>query len=1051
MKKILLAKKIILGLFLGTMYHAPIACAADDTIGAINITTANTSSSVYGYKVNNGISTIDITNGRITANVNNTSLTGAAYTSAGVVGFYNSYPVTLQGSTGEVFPITVSATGGDASGSGYSNAYGSAYAMHGYNSTTSLNADTTLTATAAGGTVSAPHASAGTLAYGINSENSTTILGGNTTITAIAKSNTSTSTAASGFADAQANAMGIRYSGTSPNLTTIGGNMTIGVTSYGGKASSYSDGYANTYAYGIYYYGTGVNSTISSGNATITGAANGGTAFSSSANADAHADAQGIAAIDNGAANSTSIGGDTTISMAANGGYASSPVFANANARVYGISGSNSTTSLSGNIGVTLTANGGTAISASYADAHASADGIQADVSKTTISGNAEFTVTANGGTTSSSSYAIADARACGISTSNSTTTVGGNTTIKAAATGRNASSSAANATGIDSRNNSNVILYGNTTITTAATSGDNSSYSPANAIGISAENSTVTLNGNTAITATAAATGNDLSSNALASGITARGNSVVTLNSSAKITAAASIKSSNAPAAAYSLFADNSSITINPTANSLYTVKLTGDVIAQNGAAINLSLANSDSFLSGKILANSATVNLAVANGATWTASKPSFLTNLTMNNGRAVLASNLYIAGNLSGTGGTFYLDNGTAECIVVNGTASGSYQLVINNTTKIPAGITLAKIVDLNDSLANTATFTTAQNAFESRAYRYQFAQGSAISSYSGIDSNDYYYYASGPSALASAAIANSADTVVAWYGEMNEIKKRLGDLRMDTQSNSDVWARTYASKYHVKPTGGNSYSQIMRGVEIGRDNPQNYSGGKKYIGFLLGLGQADNTYLGGSNGTTNSRYLGSYASWLKDDGTYLDVIGKYNWLRHDFSTLNFSDASTDSALFHNRALGISAEIGKHITKANGIFIEPQLELSSLWSNSASYTTSQGLVIDVPSVHSLQLRLGCAAGRKWTDRDGANRQFYGKVSWVNEYRGNSCTLVDGAAFDSSLEGHQWITGLGLIEDAEHYQFYLDLEKSWGSTTSKQWGVNMGYRWKL
>jgi hypothetical protein len=47
--------------------------------------------------------------------------------------------------------------------------------------------------------------------------------------------------------------------------------------------------------------------------------------------------------------------------------------------------------------------------------------------------------------------------------------------------------------------------------------------------------------------------------------------------------------------------------------------------------------------------------------------------------------------------------------------------------------------------------------------------------------------------------------------------------------------------------------------------------------------------------------------------------------------------------------------------------------------------------------------------------------------------------------------LKGHQWVSGVGFIEDGKKYQVYIDLEKSWGNTTSKIWGGNVGYRWKL
>jgi outer membrane autotransporter protein len=449
-------------------------------------------------------------------------------------------------------------------------------------------------------------------------------------------------------------------------------------------------------------------------------------------------------------------------------------------------------------------------------------------------------------------------------------------------------------------------------------------------------------------------------------------------------------------------------------------------------------------------------TLNLTL-NNAIWTTTDDSSLTSLTMNGGVVkVAASSGYhniTARNLSGSG-SFYLNSnlsaGLSDSITINGSASGNYHLAISNSGDRVSSFKAVKVVAIASGANNTATFT---GGGDNGAYCYEIGKGSALSTYfSGLNSDDYYYYNAGtPSNTSKAAMAENAGTIVAWYGELNEIKKRLGDLRMGVQSSDDLWTRVYGDKYNVQPGGQTSYSQIMHGIEIGKDNMQAYKDSKKYTGFLLGFGKANNTYSDGGSGTTNSDYVGAYTSWLKDDGAYIDLIGKYNWMRHDFTTPILGGVNTDGGLFRNQAMGLSMEIGKHINRTNGIFIEPQAELASLWSNQATYTTNQGLLVDVPSVWSLQLRLGCQLGKKWSDKDGTNRQFYGKVSWVNEYAGDSKTIVDNADFDSSLKGHQWVTGLGYVEDGKHHQVYLDAEKSWGNTTSKVWGVNAGYRWKI
>ncbi|MBP2636548.1 MAG: hypothetical protein H6Q72_2455 [Firmicutes bacterium] len=518
--------------------------------------------------------------------------------------------------------------------------------------------------------------------------------------------------------------------------------------------------------------------------------------------------------------------------------------------------------------------------------------------------------------------------------------------------------------------------------------------------------------------------------------------------------------------AAGTALYADSYD---QPTSGPTITASVNGQNISGGTALLNavgsgkINLtASSGSRLYGIVtISNPATAvaNLTLNSGATWTNPGNSILSNLTLNNGIVTFAApsagsykTITINGNLTGSGGVFNLNAnlgaGLADLITINGNTSGVYQLSINNQGTAAAARSAVKVVQLNPGATNTASFSGSDIG----AYRYGVAQGSTLGGYSGVNSAaDYYLYNAGkPSNVSQSAVASSAGSVIAWYGEMNEIRKRMGELRLGRQSSDDFWSRTYATKFNVKPAGAESYTQITHGIELGKDNPQAFIGGKKITGFLVGYGKGDSSLTSGGSDTTDSTYLGAYSSWVRDDGSYFDLIGKYNWFNHKYAAPVLGGGS-DSGSYRNQGLGLSAEIGKHIAREDGFFIEPALELSTLWSSSASYTSANGLAVTVPSAHSLQLRLGCTVGKTWQGKSGAARQLYGKLSWVNEYAGNSSVRVDTASFDASLKGHQWVAGVGFVEDSKNHQLYLDAEKSWGNSISKVWGVNAGYRWKL
>lgn len=507
-----------------------------------------------------------------------------------------------------------------------------------------------------------------------------------------------------------------------------------------------------------------------------------------------------------------------------------------------------------------------------------------------------------------------------------------------------------------------------------------------------------------------------------------------------------------------YALYANFGGATINATVSGQDMSGVSGLLRASNGT-VNITADGSSRLYGTTTLDVGGMANLTLNGAAAWTMPGASSLTTLTLSGGTVNFTApsggykTLVVAGNLAGSGGAFNLNTnltaGLSDLVSIGGAASGSHQIFFTNRGGSSNLRQAVKVVDLNESAINTATFSGGSDI---GAYRYCIARGSAVpAGYNGVSSPvDIYLYntliASPPAA---AAVSTTTAPSVMWYGEMNDIKKRLGELRLGAPTD-DFWARSYAGKYTVKPSGDQSFNQIMRGLEIGKDSPESIKGGKRYTGWVAGVGRANNTFNLGGSGSTDSFYLGAYRSWFKDDGSYLDIVGKYNWFRHSFSA-PLLGGGTDSAAYKNTGFGISVETGKRIENGNGFFVEPQAEIAALWSQSNNYITANGLAVIAPTTTSLQLRLGAAIGKKTTLTGGGSNQVYGKLSWVEELAGQNRTTVDAASFKSSLKGGRLVAGLGFVEDTAKRQLYLDLETAWGKTTSKPWGVNLGCRWKL
>ncbi|HEX8986393.1 MAG TPA: autotransporter outer membrane beta-barrel domain-containing protein [Rhodocyclaceae bacterium] len=506
-----------------------------------------------------------------------------------------------------------------------------------------------------------------------------------------------------------------------------------------------------------------------------------------------------------------------------------------------------------------------------------------------------------------------------------------------------------------------------------------------------------------------------------------------------------------------YALYSRGSG-TISATVSGQQISGAGGLIYADTGSTTNL-IATGTSRLYGTTAMNgSGAANLTLGGNAVWTMPGDSALTTLAMNGGTVSFTApsggykTLGIAGSLSGSGGVFRLNaslpTGQSDLFEIHGAASGSHQVFVVAQGGPGNPYQAVKVVDLNEVAANTAVFS---GGGDIGPYRYGVARGAVVpAGYAGIGSPDdiYLYNTLAPSTPASAAVSTAASSGVLWYGEMNDIKKRLGELRLGAPTDN-VWARTHAEKHVIKPRGGQSFDQLSHGLEVGSDKASGFDGGTRYLGWVAGIGRADNSFDAGGSGVSDSVFLGAYGSWLADDGVYLDVVGKYNRFRHAFSAPLLGGGS-DSAAYGTTGFGFSVEAGRRMERNDGVFVEPQVELATLRSQGKDYTTANGLRVAAPAANSLQLRLGAAFGRK-TLVEGGARQFYGKLSWVEELAGQGRTAVDAASFDASLKGGRLVLGLGVMEDTESRQIYLDVETSRGPTTSKPWGFNLGCRWKF
>lgn len=279
-------------------------------------------------------------------------------------------------------------------------------------------------------------------------------------------------------------------------------------------------------------------------------------------------------------------------------------------------------------------------------------------------------------------------------------------------------------------------------------------------------------------------------------------------------------------------------------------------------------------------------------------------------------------------------------------------------------------------------------------------------------------------------------NNALSLISWRAEMNDMNKRLGELR-DSHGEHGIWVRmvrgedSYASVHH-------QYNQYQLGYDEKLSVDSHWT-----VGAALTYTEGDTTYGAGSAENKNKGFA-VYGSKLNDDGSFIDLIAKYARLDNDYKTsLGNGDSSTNG-------YSVSAEFGKRFTKDNGVWIEPQVELSYGQVASTDYKLG-GIDVAQDKIDSLVGRLGFALGK-----DIKQGNIYARASYLYDFDGDTAASFNDAGkqrrIEQDLGGGWWEVGFGAnINMSKASHLYVDVEKTFGGEVNTDWQCNAGVRWSF
>ncbi|AWM81494.1 hypothetical protein DKL61_14765 [Gammaproteobacteria bacterium ESL0073] len=502
------------------------------------------------------------------------------------------------------------------------------------------------------------------------------------------------------------------------------------------------------------------------------------------------------------------------------------------------------------------------------------------------------------------------------------------------------------------------------------------------------------------------------------------------------------------------------------------------GGLFAQNQGLIDLNLLQGSYLKSVVSTSDNSTTKLSMT-GTTWDMTDSSVVTNLTANDSSinflstpnnyqtlevANLAGNNANFGmhvNLGGITTATRINNqgeriGTAgvdgDLLTVTDTLSntGNYKLAItNNGSAATQGNEVLQVVETPEN--NSGNFSLVKPV-EAGAYEYSLRQSINNSN----NSTGWELYSTGrKTTTAEAATSFLNVAYLTSYIENQTLLQRLGDLRNSEVAgvkSDGLWIKGFGGK--LSAFSGNSmkgFDMTYTGTQLGIDKNIDMQSGRLLIGIMAGFTRTNPNYRDG-NGTGKNYTTGLYATYLNDNGIYVDNVLKYNSMHNQF---NVRDTAGNNVKGTGKTQGImlSTEIGKRFWlegKQQGFYLEPQAQLSYGYQNGDTVHASNGLKVGLSHYNSALGRVSGIAGYQIQGENPIN--IYVKTGVVREMSGSASYRFNNGDKKGHTFRSSWFdNGIGAnVTINKKHNIYTEVDYSTGGKFDSTM-FNLGYRYSF
>ena len=291
--------------------------------------------------------------------------------------------------------------------------------------------------------------------------------------------------------------------------------------------------------------------------------------------------------------------------------------------------------------------------------------------------------------------------------------------------------------------------------------------------------------------------------------------------------------------------------------------------------------------------------------------------------------------------------------------------------------------------------------------------------------------------------------AAGAAVTLFGADETLMERLGEVRSG-DDNDGVWAKYVGGKIKVDGLQGDNDFKY-NGFAAGYDHE---IGSNWRIGLAGQYAKGDITLTNG-DGEIKTAAGALYGTWIGDKGHHVDIIAKVGKVDSETSAYGGTIAQKLDGDFGSTAVSFAVEYGYRQELNDGWFVEPMVRASYVHLGGDDYTVTtrdNTMSVTNDSMNSIVLRGGFLLGKEF--QQGSS--VYLKAAVLHDFDGDINTSIKGdgrsAGYSDSIGGTAIEYGIGVNHKFnKDSSMYLDVERISGGDVTKNWGVNVGFRYSF